>query len=490
VAAICSFVTSASLRADDPPRIVAYYTAWSIYARNYNVTQIDADRLTHINYAFANIRDGECVLGDPWADVEKTFPGDTWDQPLRGNFNQLRLLKERHPHVRTLIAVGGWTWSTPFSAVALTTASRERFARSCVDFMTRYGFDGVDLDWEYPGGGGAPGNRTRPEDPENFTRLLAELRRQIDARGSEDDRDYLLTIAAGAGPEKIANLELERIHEHVDWINVMTYDFHGGWERTTNFNAPLYASPTEPPGNEALNAHAAIQAYLDGGVPAAKLHLGVPFYGRGWRDVPNASRGLYQESGGPATGTWEAGVFDYSDIVENWLPVASRQYHAEASVPWIWHAERRVFIGYDDERSLAEKVNYVREHELGGVMAWELSGDDDDHTLLEVLRNGLDLVDGVRFIRGDCNGDESINVSDAVLLLNHLFGNGPAPLCMVACDTNGNGNVASDIADAIYGLNFAYLGGPPPAPPHPECGVGTLESDAAIGCVVIPEACR
>ena len=130
------------------PIILAYFAAWSIYARNYFVADIDGSKVTHINYAFANVNsDLTIVLGDSWADVEKTFPGDTWDQPLRGNFNQLLKLKQKYPHIQTLISIGGWTWSGKFSDVALTSDSRAKFAQSAVAFVKKYSFDGLDIDW-------------------------------------------------------------------------------------------------------------------------------------------------------------------------------------------------------------------------------------------------------------------------------------------------------------------------------------------------------
>ncbi|CAF3627853.1 unnamed protein product [Rotaria sp. Silwood1] len=130
------------------PVILGYFTAWSIYSRSYFVSDIPADKLTHINYAFANIGpNGQIALGDPWADIDKTFNGDTWDQSLRGNFNQLIKLKEKYPHLCTLISVGGWTWSGKFSDIAVSDQSRSTFAASCVEFIKKYNFDGVDLDW-------------------------------------------------------------------------------------------------------------------------------------------------------------------------------------------------------------------------------------------------------------------------------------------------------------------------------------------------------
>lgn len=266
-------------------RIVGYFASWSVYDRDFHVADIHADRLTHINYAFANISaQGECMLGDPYADTEKVYPktDNPSDPPdtLRGSFNQLRILKEEHPHLQTLISVGGWNWSARFSDAALTPDARARFAQSCVAFMARYGFDGIDIDWEYPVGGGLAGNGARPEDKPNFTLLLAELRSALDGQAAADGRDYLLSIAAPAGPTLYTNLELDKIHPYLDWINVMTYDFHTGAESTTNFHAPLFPASDDPVAGAAqLNADAALHAYLDAGVPADKLIMGMPFYG-------------------------------------------------------------------------------------------------------------------------------------------------------------------------------------------------------------------
>jgi len=182
-----------------PKRIVGYFTSWAIYGREYFVNEIPADKLTHINYAFANVsKEGECLIGDSWADVEIAFEGDAQDAPFKGNFNQLKLLKEKNPNLKTLISIGGWTWSRLFSDVALTEESRDKFAASCVKFMMDYGFDGIDVDWEYPTGAGDATNHETPEDPENFILLMAEMRAQLDAAGEVDGTHYLLTIAASS----------------------------------------------------------------------------------------------------------------------------------------------------------------------------------------------------------------------------------------------------------------------------------------------------
>ncbi|SCY79800.1 glycosyl hydrolase family 18 protein [Alkaliphilus peptidifermentans] len=400
-------LTAASLEEDQSQqsankRIVAYYTAWSTYGRNYNVPDIPADKITHINYAFANISNqGTIMLGDPWADVEKAFPGDSWDQPLKGHFNQLNKLKENHPHLQTLISVGGWTWSDKFSDIALTNASRSNFAASCVDFIRQYGFNGVDIDWEYPVEGGMPNNIYRPEDKQNFTHLLRELREQLDAAGQEDGTYYLLTVATSAGADKILNLELDQIHQYLDFINVMTYDFHGGWENITNHHAPLYANPNDPSSNNPpgyiktkYNTHSAIQQYLDGGVPEDKVVVGVPFYGRGWSGVTNNNNGLFQSAAGVPPGTWDdwasgnTGVFDYTDIKRNYLPTYGNHFDEASKVPYVYSPATGIMISYEDPISVGLKSDYVMENNLGGIMFWEISCDRDSD-LLNVIYDKL-----------------------------------------------------------------------------------------------------
>ena len=379
-------------------RVVGYYPGWGIYGRGFEVADLPGDQLTHINYAFANLVGGECVLGDPWADVERHLPGDPWsgpgsDAPYFGNFHQLDLLQEEHPALKTLISIGGWTWSGNFSDAALTPASRAAFATSCADFMENYGFDGIDIDWEYPGGGGLGSNTSRPEDTANFTLLLEAVREELDTRGASKDRHYLLTIAAPGGADKISNIDVEEIHDFLDFINVMTYDFHGGWSTASNFNAPLYGSPADPNPIAGANADASIQAYLGRGVPPAKLVLGVPFYGRAVEGVADVNGGLFQDFTGVPFGTWDdgstgpTGMFDYADIALNYVgqPGVNLYRDVESGVPWLHQPATGLFLSYDDPESLRLKKDYVETNGLGGVMIWEMSSDLDDQ-LLEALR--------------------------------------------------------------------------------------------------------
>ena len=379
-------------------RVVAYYIEWGTYGRDYQPDDIPWDSITHLNYAFADIGDdGRIALFDTYAAVEKNFPGDTWDQPIRGLINQINFVhKPLHPHVRTLISVGGWTLSGGFSDVALTDDSRRIFAESCIDFIRTYGFDGVDVDWEYPVEGGLAGNTYRPEDGVNYTLLLQELRTQLDVAGEEDGRYYELTIAAPAGYDKVRHLECAELGGILDFINIMTYDLRGAWDLSrTGHHAPLYANPNEPSSPDIRDKYTVdwvIQEYLRQGVPASKIVMGVPMYGRAWGGVSSAvDGGLFAPATSVPPGTWDdwssgaTGIDDFDasgtsnqgimqllaggDYQRYWDDVAKAPYlHSPTE-----HGGH--FISYEDAESLSLKLDYLDLHGLGGVMYWEVTGD-------------------------------------------------------------------------------------------------------------------
>jgi chitinase len=229
-------------------KIIVYFAEWAIYARNHQVSDLPASQITHINYAFAQLNyEGDVSIYDSWAAVEKPFGNDTWESPLKGTYHALQVLKSQNPHLKTLISVGGWSLSQRFSDIALTDESRLKFAESAVKFMHKYQFDGIDIDWEYPVSGGEPGNRYRPEDGENYVKLVKEVRSLLNSLEKETGLKYLLTIASPAGYDKIANFKLSEMEPYLDWFNLMTYDYHGSWEPgMTNHHAPLYANPKDP----------------------------------------------------------------------------------------------------------------------------------------------------------------------------------------------------------------------------------------------------
>ncbi len=373
-----------------PPRIVGYLASWGVRSKGTKIADLPGNELTHIIYAFARVtEDGRLALGDPCLDIGQC--DSTAAPPAKdgGNFAELRRLKDRYPRLKLLVAAGGWSGSGRFSDVALTPESRQKFAQSAVDVIIRRSpglFDGIDIDWEYPVRGGLATNVTRPEDRQNCTLLLQALRQELDAQGKRDGRQYLLTIATIAGPGVFTQLELGPVAAAVDWFNVMTYDFHSG-SKIAHFNAPLYTATGDPtPG---YTVDSTMRRYIAGGVSPSKLVVGVPFYGRVYGGIGAANDGLFQPVTGPVPNEWKTGT-DYKAIVRRDPESLGfrRVMHPEARVPFLYNATTGTWITYDDAESVAEKAAYVRTHGLGGVMAWEIGGDDGTllRTMYEELR--------------------------------------------------------------------------------------------------------
>jgi chitinase len=390
----------------DSRKVVAYYIEWGIYGRNYQPADMPLDSITHVNYAFANIgSDGRIAIGDPYAAIEKLYPGDTWDQPYAGTYNQLNnVLRAQYPHIKTLISVGGWTWSGKFSDIALTEESRSVFAQSCLEFIRSYNFDGVDIDWEYPVEGGLPSNTYRPEDGVNYTLLLQELRRVLDDAADQDGRPYLLTIASPAGWQKTRHLQVPEISEALDWINVMTYDYRGAWDMSsTAHHAAIYENPADPIDGDGVaekyNMNYSINEFLSRGAPPEKIVVGIPFYSRAWGGVqdPLGNGGLFQPASTVPPGTWDdgssgaTGVNDFFEIEEMISSGAYTRYWDDiAKAPYLYSPTTHGghFVSYEDEESLELKIDYILEKRLGGVMFWEITADRNE-TLLGVIDSSL-----------------------------------------------------------------------------------------------------
>jgi len=325
--------------------------------------EINARKLTRINYAFANIKDGEIVEG---------FSHDA------ENFATLNSLKRTNPSLRVLVSVGGWTWSGGFSDMALTRQSRARFISSAVRFAERYKLDGLDIDWEYPGQVGN-GNTFRPQDKQNFTLLLAELRQRFDVEQKRLGRRLYTSIATGASQKFLDNTEMEKVQRYVDTVNLMTYDFYVGGP-ATGHDAPLFHNPADP---KNVSAQRSVEMYLQAGVAAHKIVLGVPFYGRSWGEVSSVNDGLFQP-GKAARGVH----FSYPDLPNLLATGFVRHWDATASAPFLYNPETQVFVTYEDPQSLAAKCSFVNQRRLGGVMFWEYFNDSTG-ILLDAVHAGL-----------------------------------------------------------------------------------------------------
>lgn len=400
---------------------VAYFAGWGPEERDHHLRDVvesgNADRLTHINYAFGNVsEDGRCFMtddpgeGDAAADytrpvaAEDSVDGvaDEAGQDLRGNFNQLAKLKETHPHLQVSISLGGWNWSKNFSDAVLTPESREELVSSCIDLYLRGDlpeldgaggegaaagvFDGIDLDWEWPGSPGHPDNVVREEDKENFTALVQEFRSQLDELGEETGDHHALSAYLPATGEKLdLGFEIDEIMPAFDFATVQGYDYHGTWEETTNFHSNLLVHPDDP--GPHLSSEDVLAAYTERGVDPERLVMGVPFYSQGWTGVepgPDGD-GLFQDAEGPAEGLHEDGT-------ENWRDLAGRDgfdlyRDGELGVAWLYDGD--TFWTYDDGAALGQKASWAVGNGMGGVTAWSLDGDDDQGTLLGAVDGAL-----------------------------------------------------------------------------------------------------
>lgn len=346
--------------ADSPPanRIVGYLAGWSTSGSFNILRDLDASRLTHLNYAFA-------VIG---TDLKLKVENPIQDQK---NFKDLAELKKEYPHLKTMISVGGWGGSGNFSEAAANEESRTIFAESAVDFMIENGFDGIDLDWEYPVTGGGPGTSPNPADRDNFPLLLEELREKLDEQGEKDDKHYSLTIAGGATAAFSDNTQLGVSHKYLDYVQIMTYDIHGTWETIADFTAPLFDDE-----GKTYSVDKAIQAYLDAGVPADKLVMGMPFYGYTYNVTSAENNGLRQPVNGSGSITYNKIVKD--DLLNNGY---ERYWDDGTQVPYLFNKDELIFISHEDEQSIGVKSEYIKDRGLGGAMIWELSQDHGNDLL-------------------------------------------------------------------------------------------------------------
>ncbi|SBT48407.1 glycosyl hydrolase family 18 protein [Micromonospora narathiwatensis] len=367
-------------------KVVGYFAEWGVYARNYHVKNIhtsgSAAKLTHILYAFGNTTGGRCSIGDSYADYDKAYTAadsvdgvaDTWDQPLRGSFNQLRKLKRMYPNLKVLWSFGGWTWSAGFTQAAQNPAA---FADSCYSLVKdpRWAdvFDGIDIDWEYPN---ACGLQCDSSGPNAFKNVVGALR-------SKFGSSFLVTAAItadGSNGGKIDAADYAGAAPQLNWLMPMTYDYFGAFnaQGPTAPHSPLYSYTGIP--QQGFWADAAIQKLKSKGVPSDKLLLGIGFYGRGWTGVTQSAPG--GTATGPAPGTYEQGIEDYK-VLKNSCPangtVAGTAY-AKCGSNW-W--------SYDTPSTIGGKMTYAKNQGLGGAFFWELSGDTSNGELIGAIKGGL-----------------------------------------------------------------------------------------------------
>ncbi|XZG69168.1 glycoside hydrolase family 18 protein [Chitinibacteraceae bacterium HSL-7] len=346
--------------------LLGYVAAWA------DLAHVDVERaarqLTHLCVAFANID----ASGDVALYVQDGERRIELDETQLRRFGAWRAF---NPQLKVMLSIGGWT-ADGFSDAALTEESRSRFARSAVALMQRLEFDGLDIDWEYPGSDVA-GIKAREADRENFTALLACTRAELD-RASPSGARYLLSIAAGAEQSYLDRINMAEVAEVLDFVNVMTYDFYGGWATSAGHHTNLFDG--EQTGE---SADAAIRRFEAAGVPRNKLLLGGAFYARALKVKGEVRLGAEGVAGGN-------GGYSYADVLRMADEgQAQLRWDDAAQAPWavVGGCE---FVSFDDPRSLRAKAHYVRSAQLAGLFFWELTGDNG--TLLDAMHSGLEGV--------------------------------------------------------------------------------------------------
>ncbi|UXI66541.1 glycosyl hydrolase family 18 protein [Tahibacter amnicola] len=461
--------------AGHPRRIIGYFTSWRTGANNaprYLASDIPWTKITHINYAFAHVDENNRVSIGNESDPQNPATGLQWpgvagatmdpEYAYKGHFNLLNKFKKTHPNVKTLVSVGGWAEtggyfdatgaripSGGFFTMTVTPSNQvnqaaiNTFADSAVAFVRRFGFNGVDIDYEYAtsmNNAGNPldwsiANPRRAALMQGYVALMKTLREKLDAASAQDNKYYLLTVAAPASGYLLRGMETYQVTQYLDYVNIMSYDLHGAWNEFVGPNAALYDDgrdaelvrwnvySTPQYGNIGyLNTDWAYH-YFRGAMPAGRINIGVPYYTRGWRNVSGGTNGLWgtalQSSGCP-TGLTTCGqgavgidnlwhdlengqempagsnpLWHAKNLQQNILPsyIASygldptndpddrltgtytRHYDTTLVSPWLWNAQKNVFLSTEDDESTTTKANYIVNKGIGGVMFWELAGD-------------------------------------------------------------------------------------------------------------------
>ena len=372
----------------DGPVSAAYIRTWPIGSTRedmdkglyWKADDIKGEYLTDLIIAFALIKDGSNIYikdiepQPSSTDPSVMVPGFTalWDE--------VAILQKRYPHLNITISVGGYG-ADGFSDMAFDPALRSQFIANLMTWVDEKNLDGVDIDWEYPVGPdwGLP-IKTRPEDRENYIKLLKETRTALTDLGAKTGKTYSLSTAVPASTWFVQKNDVIAAAQIVDALKLMSYDYYGSWSGNTGHTANLYNNPLDPEWG-GWSTDQAVRAYLDAGIPPQKIVLGCAFYGRAWTGVSDGgTNGLFQKY-------TESAYPDGISITDVKKLLASdtsfvRYWDDTAKSPFLYNGS--TFITYTDEQALMEITSYAKEKGLGGVMNWEY-GHDINADLLKVL---------------------------------------------------------------------------------------------------------
>lgn len=343
--------------------VIAYIAGW----KEIDVEKIPADKFTHINYAFANVVDG--VIGSGSGLVTRDSI----------NIIKLQSLKTKNPNLKILVSVGGWTWSKGFSDAVLTKESRTKLTQSGINFLIKHQLDGLDFDWEYPALQG-DNNVVRAEDKENFVSMLESFRNGFDSLSKLTGKYYLSSIASGGFRKYLEVNDLRAASKHLDLVNIMSYDLFGPGDDITGHHANLYPGNPEtmPFAKRNRSVETAVKEHLEYGVSAEKLVLGIPFYGKRWKNVSEINNGLNQ----PAEWDRVLSHFQIQELqknrhyIEYWDNVSQNSF--------LYSSSKKEWITYESPNSIQKKIIYMNQKGLAGIMFWELS-EDPSHELLNTI---------------------------------------------------------------------------------------------------------
>ncbi|MGL4971994.1 MAG: glycosyl hydrolase family 18 protein, partial [Culicoidibacterales bacterium] len=398
-------------------KVIGYFPEWSYKSEEhnyFNATDLQWESLTHIQYSFAMI-DGETnqlTFGDKHAAVEETFEGMDLSYngeiieldetlPYQGHFNVLQVMKQKFPDVKLLLSTGGWAGSRNFYTMLDTDEGIDTFTDSAVAFIREYGFDGIDIDFEFPSSTSQSGN---PDDFDlseprretinaRYNEFMRVLREKLDAASSVDGEQYLLTAAVSASSWVLGGVESNEYANYLDFLSIMSYDFHGGWNQFVENQANIYGDPADKETAGMMLPVLSLDwayKYYRGVLPPEKIIMGIPYYTRGWENVQGGTNGLHGTSNQPATGKYNI----WADLDANGNPIPAGvnplwhvlnlmeqdpnlQVHWDevGQVPYVWQDQEKVFLTFENEQSIDARLDYIEENNLGGALIWVMDGD-------------------------------------------------------------------------------------------------------------------